>query len=310
MRCVLLSEILDLREYLSSVIDQLGEITFVDHRDGCTANDVHMAVAWHPPSDAFDNYPNLKAACSIGAGADSILNCASLRDDIDVVRVVDPAQAQMMSGFVLWNVIWHQRRFARYLAQQRDKIWLRPIQRDAKDVPVGILGYGEIGQRVADDLRMLGFPVSVWSRSKKPTPQGIAGFHGPSGLLAILPESEVLVNLLPLTQETQGILNGDLFEKMRRGGYLIHVGRGEHMVESDVLFALDNGQLSGASLDVFPSEPLGPEHPFWSHPNIIVTPHDACDVSLDAIKATVDATAIAVRTGKRPSQTVDRIRGY
>ncbi len=310
MRCVLLSETLDLRDYLSSVIDQLGDITFVDHHEGHTADGVHLAVAWHPPGNAFDHYPNLKAVCSIGAGADSILACPSLRDDIDVVRVVDPAQAQMMSGFVLWNVIWHQRRFATYLAQQRDKIWERLSQRDAKDVPVGILGYGEIGRRVADDLKMLGFPVGVWSRSEKPTPQGISGFHGAAGLVAMLPETEVLVNLLPLTWETQGILNSALFMKMRRGGYLIHVGRGEHMVEKDLLLALDNGQLSGASLDVFPSEPLAPEHPFWSHPGIIVTPHDACDVSMDAIKATVEATVDAVRTEKRPSDTVDRIRGY
>lgn len=310
MRCVLLSEILDLRDYLSSVIGQLVDITFIDHHEGRTADDVQLAVAWHPPSNAFGYYPNLKAVCSIGAGADSILACPSLRDDIDVVRVVDPAQAQMMSGFVLWNVIWHQRRFATYLAQQRDRIWLRPSQRDAKDVPVGILGYGEIGRCVAHDLRMLGFPVNVWSRSGKPAQQGISEFHGAAGLAAMLPETEVLVNLLPLTPATQGILNGDLFDKMRRGGYLVHVGRGEHMVEKDVLVALDSGQLSGASLDVFPTEPLDPDHPFWSHPGIIVTPHDACDVSMGAIKATVGATADAVRSGKRPSQTVDRERGY
>ncbi len=310
MRCVLLSDTLDMRDYLSGVIDQLGDITFVDHDGQRVEEDIHLALAWQPPANAFDFYPNLKVACSIGAGADSILACPSLRDDIDVVRVVDPAQAQMMSGFVLWNVIWHQRRFATYLAQQRDKIWLRLSQRDAKDVPVCILGYGEIGRRVADDLRMLGFPVSVWSRSEKSTPQGISGFHGPDGLDALLPETEVLVNLLPLTPETQGILNSDVFARMRHGGYLIHVGRGEHMVEQDLLLALDNGQLSGASLDVFPSEPLAPEHPFWSHPAIIVTPHDACDVSMDAIKATVEVTVDAVRSGKRPSHTVDRKRGY
>jgi glyoxylate/hydroxypyruvate reductase A len=126
----------------------------------------------------------------------------------------------------------------------------------------------------------------------------------------MLAETEVLVNLLPLTPETQGILNSALFTKMRRGGYLIHVGRGEHMIEKDVLLALDNGQLSGASLDVFPSEPLNPEHPFWSYPNIIVTPHDACDVSMEAIKMTIDATAAALRSGNRPLQTVDRTRGY
>lgn len=309
MRCVLLSETLDMRDYLSSILDQVSDLTFVDHEQRM-ADDVQLALAWQPPADAFDFYPNLKAVCSIGAGADSILTCPSLRDGIDVVRVVDPAQARMMSGFVLWNVIWHQRRFATYLAQQRDKIWQRPRQRDASEVPVGILGYGEMGRRAADDLRMLGFPVSVWSRGEKSTPAGISGFHGAGGLTAMLPETEVLVNLLPLTQETQGILNNSLFEKMRNGGYLIHVGRGEHMIEKDVLLALERGKLSGASLDVFPAEPLPPDHPFWSHPKIIMTPHDACDVSMDAIKATIDATASAVRTGKRPSHTVDRIRGY
>ena len=309
MRCVLLSETLDMRDYLSSVINQVDDVTFIDH-ELRTADDVQLALAWQPPANAFDFYPNLKVACSIGAGADSILACPSLRDGIDVVRVVDPAQARMMSGFVLWNVIWHQRRFATYLAQQRDRIWQRPRQRDASGAPVGILGYGEMGRRVANDLKALGFPVSVWSRSGKAAPPGISGFHGAEGLSAMLPETEVLVNLLPLTPETQGILNGDLFGKMRHGGYLIHVGRGEHMVEKDVLLALDSGQLSGASLDVFPVEPLPPAHPFWSHPNIIVTPHDACDVSFDAIKATIDATAAAVRAGSHPPHTVDRTRGY
>ncbi len=310
MRCVLLSDVLDMRDYLSSVIDQLGDIDFIDHDPACIDGDVHLALGWHPPSDAFDHYPNLKAVCSIGAGADSILVCPSLRDGIDVVRVVDPAQAQMMSGFVLWNVIWHQRRFATFLSQQREKIWLRVLQRAAKEVPVGILGYGEMGRRVADDLRMLGFPVNVWSRSAKPTPEGVSGFHGADGLTAMLPETEVLVNLLPLTSETHGILNSSVFASIRHGGYLIQLGRGEHMVENDVLSALDSGQLSGASLDVFLTEPLPPQHPFWSHPKIVVTPHDACDVSMDAIKATVDETANALRKGERPSNTVDRKRGY
>jgi glyoxylate/hydroxypyruvate reductase A len=310
MRCVLLSETLDLRDYLSGIIEQFDDIAFVDHHEGCKANDVHMALAWHPPADAFDFYPDLKAVCSIGAGADSILACPSLRSAIDVVRVVDPAQAQMMSGFVLWNVIWHQRRFGTYLAQQRDRIWRRPSQRDAKEVPVGILGYGEMGRRIADDLRMLGFPVSVWSRSEKASPPGISGFHGSGGLSALLVNTEVLVNLLPLTAETRGILDTTTFEKMRRGGYLIHVGRGEHLIENDLLLALDNGQLSGASLDVFHSEPLAPEHPFWSHPGILVTPHDACDVSMEAIRATVHATAEAVRDGRRPSYSIDRTLGY
>jgi glyoxylate/hydroxypyruvate reductase A len=311
MHCVLLSTTLDLRDYLAAEIAKLeGRVTFVDHLDAKAAADVRFAVAWHPPADAFDHYPNLQAACSIGAGADSILLCPSLRPDIEIVRVVEPAQAQMMSGFVLWHAVWHQRQFAAYLAQQRDKIWQRIGQRTAQEVPVGILGYGAIGARVAADLAMLGFPVKVWSRSAKPTSAGIVGFNGADGLHAMLDDTEIVVNLLPLTNETRNILNRDLFARMRRGGYLIQVGRGEHMVEQDLLDALDSGQLSGAALDVFLAEPLAPEHPLWTHPGVVLTPHDACDVSLVAVGDTIRATADALEAGVRPKDAIDRIRGY
>jgi glyoxylate/hydroxypyruvate reductase A len=310
LHCVLLSRTLNLRKHLASEIARLdGRITFVDHLDG-NAEHVTLAVAWNPPADAFDHYPNLKAVCSIAAGADSIVMNPSLRDGIEVVRVVEPAQAEMMSTFVIWHVIWHQRRFATYLAQQRDKVWKRLGQRTTQQVPVGILGYGAIGARVAADLAALGFPVKVWSRSAKPTPAGITGFHGANGLAAMLAETEILVNLLPLTSETTGILNAETFARMPRGGYLIQVGRGEHLVEADLLAALDSGQLSGASLDVFVGEPLKPDHPFWSHPGIMLTPHDACDVTLPAVGQTIWATAEAVQAGVRPKDAVDRGRGY
>jgi glyoxylate/hydroxypyruvate reductase A len=121
---------------------------------------------------------------------------------------------------------------------------------------------------------------------------------------------EILVNLLPLTAQTRGILNGDLFGRMRRGGYLIQVGRGEHLVDDDLLAALASGQLSGAALDVFHSEPLPRAHPFWSHPAIVLTPHDACDASMTAIGDTILATAEALQAGGRPPDLVDRARGY
>lgn len=309
--CVLLSRTLNLRKYLSDEIAKLeGKVTFVDHLDGTDPAAVGMAVGWHPHADAFDHYPNLKAACSIGAGADSILNCPSLRDGIDVVRVVEPAQAELMSGFVIWHVIYHQRQFGKYLQQQRDKHWQRVGQRTTQEVPIGILGYGAIGARVAADLAALGYPVKVWSRTAKPTTLGVTGFHGTDGLDRMLDGTEVLVNLLPLTVETRDILNAQLFAKMRRGGYLIQVGRGEHMVEQDLLDALASGQLAGASLDVFHAEPLSRDHVFWSHPQIVLTPHDACDVSMSAIGGTIRATAEAVQAGVMPKDSVDRARGY
>jgi glyoxylate/hydroxypyruvate reductase A len=311
MRCVLVSSCLDLRGYLGAEFMRVAErIEIVNHPHDGPATDVRLAVAWHPPDDAFEHYPNLQAVCSIGAGVDNILACPSLRPDIDVIRVVDPAQAQMMSGFVAWHVIGHQRRFAAYQAQQREGRWQRLGQRRAQDVPVGILGFGEIGRRVAADLALLGFPVMVWSRTAKPTPQGVRGFHGAAGFETMLGQTEVLVNLLPLTPETRDILNLKTFTRMHRGGYLIQVGRGEHLVEADLLAALENGQLSGAALDVFSTEPLAPRHPFWRHPRIVVTPHDACEVSVEAIGATFRATAEAIRAGQRPPHSIDRERGY
>ena len=311
MRCVLVSSSLDLRCYLGAKFMRAADrIEIVNHPHQGPATDIQLAVAWHPPDDAFDRYPNLKAVCSIGAGVDNILACPSLQPDVDVIKVVDPAQAQMMSGFVVWHVIGHQRRFSAYLAQQRDGRWQRLSQRRAQDVPVGILGYGEIGRRVAADLALLGFPVMVWSRTAKSTPQGVRGFDGAAGLEAMLGQTEILVNLLPLTPETRGILNSRTFARMYRGGYLIQVGRGEHLIEADLLAALESGQLAGAALDVFATEPLAPRHPFWRHPRIVITPHDACEVSVEAIGATFLATAEAVRAGQRPPHAVDRDRGY
>ncbi|HLG83335.1 MAG TPA: glyoxylate/hydroxypyruvate reductase A [Bradyrhizobium sp.] len=311
MRCVLVSSRLDLKYYLGPEISRIADrIEVVEHAADGAGDDVHLAIAWHPPDDAFTRYPNLRAVCSIGAGVDNIITCPSLKPHIDVIRVVDPGQAQMMSGFVAWHVIGHQRDFAGYRRQQREHLWQRRPQRSADGVPVGILGNGEIGRKVAADLVQLGFPVMCWSRTAKPGTGPVRGFHGAAGLAAMLERTEVLVNLLPLTPETRGILDRGVFTKMRRGGYLVQVGRGEHLVEADLLAAIDSGQLAGAALDVFATEPLPSAHPFWDHPNITVTPHDASDVSLRAVATTLVATADAIRAGVRPPHAIDRTRGY
>ena len=311
MRCALVSSRLDLKDYLGPEIHRFADrIEVIDHLADRVACDVRLAVAWHPPDDAFARYPNLQAVCSIGAGVDNIIACPSLKPHIDVIRVVDPGQAQMMSGFIAWHVIGHQRGFAHYRTQQRGHVWQRRPQRGADSVPVGILGNGAIGRKVAADLAQLGFPVMSWSRTEKPASGSLRAFHGPAGLSAMLQQTEVLVNLLPLTPETRGILNRDMFAAMRPGGYLVQVGRGEHLVEADLLAALDSGQLAGAALDVFATEPLPSVHPFWDHPKITVTPHDASDVSLRAVATTLVETADAIRAGIKPPHAIDRTRGY
>jgi len=311
MRCVLVSNRMDLRKFLGLELARIEDrVEVVDHRPSGTDTEVRMALAWHPPADAFEAYPNLQVVGSTGAGVDSILTCPSLRTGVDVVRVVDPAQAKMMAGFVVWHVINHQRRFATFQAQQREEVWRTLPQRAASSVPVGLLGFGAMGHAVATSLLSLGFPVMAWSRTAKPAFASVRTFHGSDGLTAMLRETEVLVNLLPLTAETVGILDRRVFGAMRRGGYLIQVGRGEHTVEDDLLAALDNGQLSGAALDVFNTEPLPKAHPFWHHPNVVVTPHDACDASPRAVADMLLAIAEAVQAGTCLPNAVDRARGY
>ncbi|MGY3473488.1 2-hydroxyacid dehydrogenase [Bradyrhizobium ottawaense] len=313
LRCALISSgvVVDWLHYLGEEASRVANrIEMLDHDNNCHA-DVHLAVVVsRPPDDAFSHYPNLKAVCSLGAGVEKVVGCPSLPAEVHVVRVVDARQAWMMSGFVARHAINHQRGFASYQAQQRKHIWQRRPQRGADNVPIGILGYGEIGRRVAADLTHLGFPVGCWSRSPKTISGPVRSHHGSAGLAAMLEETEVLVNLLPLTSETRGILNTHVFGKMRRGGYLIQVGRGEHLVEADLLEALKSGQLAGAALDVFATEPLPPIHPFWEHPKITITPHDASDVSAHAVATMLVETAEAIHAGERPPHAINRSRSY
>ncbi|KMO15908.1 hydroxyacid dehydrogenase [Methylobacterium platani JCM 14648] len=308
--CVLLSTTTDLRGLFGTALAGISDhVEILDH-PAPNPERVRLALGWRPPADALPQYPNLAALCSIAAGVDNLLACPGRPRDLPVVRVVDPDQARAMSGFVLWHVIGHQRRFAAYAANQRDRVWRRLYPRDASAVPVGILGYGQIGRRVAGDLAALGFPVRAWSRTPQGSGPGIAHRHGPDGLSAMLAGSEVLVNLLPLTAETRGLIDAALLSCLRPGGYLIQVGRGEHLVEADLLAALESGHLAGAALDVFAAEPLPAAHPFWDHPAIRVTPHEACEASPQAVARTLLAAAEAVRAGRVPPDAVDAARGY
>lgn len=308
--CVLLSATTDLRGLFGAALAEIADhVEIVDH-PAPNPERVRLALGWRPPADALARYPNLAALCSIAAGVDNLLACPGRPPDLPVVRVVDPDQARAMSGFVLWHVIGHQRRFAAYADNQRDRIWRRLYPRDASAVPVGILGYGKIGRRVAGDLAALGFPVRAWSRTPQTADPGVTHHHGPEGLAGMLGDTEVLVNLLPLTPETRSILDTRLFSSLRSGAFLIQVGRGEHLIEADLLAALESGHLAGAALDVFATEPLPPAHPFWDHPAIRITPHEACEASPQAVARTLLAAADAVREGRLPPDTVDATRGY
>ncbi|MGY2053056.1 2-hydroxyacid dehydrogenase [Methylobacterium sp. JK268] len=308
--CVLLSATLDLAALFGPVLAEVADVIEVVPHPAPDPAALRLALAWFPPADAFARYPNLEAVCSIAAGVDSLLASPGLPPDLPVVRVVDPEQARAMSCFVLWHVLGHLRRFRTFAENQARALWQPLGQRAAGEVTVGLLGAGRMGAQVGRDLAHLGFPVLAWSRSARPPEPGIVHRHGAEGLADLLARSDVLVNLLPLTPDTRGILNADLFRRMKPGATLVQVGRGDHLVEADLLAALDTGHLEAAALDVFSVEPLPPDHPFWHHPRILVTPHEACDASPAAVAAMLRDTAAAIATGNPIPNAVDRARGY
>lgn len=236
--------------------------------------DIDAALVWKPPSGLLASLPNLRMIATLGAGVDFLYADPTLPRHVPVVRLVDPYMSEAMSEYVLTQVLRLHRQDLVYLGQQRERSWCEQSQPNASERRVGILGLGELGGDAARKLAVLGFQVAGWSRRERRLP-GIATFHGQDGLSALARVSEILVCLLPLTPETEGVLNAGLFAQMPKGAAIINAARGGHLVEEDLIPALDSGQLSAAVLDVFREEPLPAEHPFWQHPRIIVTPHVA-----------------------------------
>jgi glyoxylate/hydroxypyruvate reductase A len=274
---------------------------------------IAYACVWMPPRGLLAGLPNLKAIVNLGAGADHLLADPGL-PDVPVSRVAHDDLTQRVTGYVVLHVLMHHRRQRLYDAQQHEKLWRAHHQPAAGDVAVGVMGLGAIGGEAADALWRLGFKVAGWSRTAKDV-LGIETFHGQAGLDAFLARTEILVCLLPRTRETEGILNLALFRKLKRdgaagGAFLINAGRGPLQVDADIVAALDEGALAGATLDVFAQEPLPPESPLWSHPKVTVTPHNAGDVAPAVFAPHVIEQIERFERGLPMENTVDRVRGY
>ncbi|HML09612.1 MAG TPA: glyoxylate/hydroxypyruvate reductase A [Stellaceae bacterium] len=270
---------------------------------------ISYALAWHPAPGLLASLPNLRLILSLGAGVDHILRDPLLPLGVPIVRLVDPYMTQAMSEYVALQVLRLHRQDFAYRAQQAMGEWRELTQNNAAERTVGILGFGQLGQDAARLLKAIGFDVAGWSRSGRTVP-GFVTFGGVAGLDALLRRSEILVSLLPMTPETEGVLNADLFARLPRGAGLVNAGRGRQLVEVDLLAALDSGQLSAAVLDVFRDEPLPPGHLFWRHPRIIVTPHVAAETHPPTASA-IYAQAIADFEAGRPvANVIDPQRGY
>lgn len=306
---VTLSETFDLVTNLAEAHDP--RVRLVRPGDVEDPGAVTCALAWRPAADAFDPYPNLKMVSSIAAGVDSIISCPSLPADATVTRIRDEEQARMMAGFAAWHVAYHHRRMGDYLANQKTHSWDRTFRpRMASTIPVGILGFGLMGQQTARVLTAMGYKVLAASRSGGTEMEGVEIFSGPEAIAEVASRSDILVNLLPLTDQTRDVLDAAMFARMPEGAVLVQLGRGEHLVEDDLLAALDSGHLAAASLDVFRQEPLPEDSPFWDHPGIVLTPHKASDTTRDEILRQLADNYAALIQGRIPPGAVDRSAGY
>ena len=266
------------------------------------------AVVWAPPQQFLDEQPRLKALFNIGAGVDALLQL-KLPPAARIVRLDDAGMSVQMAEYVCHAVIRHFREFDGYEADVSRGKWSFRKPHSRIDFPVGVLGLGVLGERVAQALRVFEFPVHGWSRSAK-TLEGVVCHSGPDRLDSFLGQCRVLVNLLPLTPETRDILNRRTLSLLKPGGYLINVARGAHLVEADLIELLDSGHLAGAMLDVFRTEPLPASHPFWQHPKIRITPHTSARTLRTESIAQIAGKIAALERGETVAGVVDPARGY
>jgi len=278
-----------------------------------SASDIHYAAVWKPAPGQLTQYPNLRAIFNLGAGVDALLADPTI-PAVPVVRMTVADLAGRMTEYVTLHVLLHHRQELHLRSAQRDKRWEPRLQWPARQVTVGIMGYGTLGRDAAGVLRSLGFRIVAWGRTERDR-EDIEYFHGSEQIDAFLSKTHILVCLLPLTPATRGILNRNLFYQLSRESplgapILINAGRGGLQNEPDILRSLEDGTLGAASLDVFSIEPLPPDSPLWIHPKIVITPHNAADTDPDTISRFIAGQIAAFELTGALENIVDRRRGY
>jgi len=266
------------------------------------------AVVWAPPQQFMDEQPGLKALFNIGAGVDALLKLR-LPPNALVVRLDDAGMAVQMAEYVCHAVIRHFREFDGYEADTAAGRWGYRKPRLRSDYPIGVMGLGVLGERVARALAQFEFPINGWSRSPKAI-GGLRAFAGAGQFNDFLAASRVLVNLLPLTPDTANVINQDTLARLQPGAYVINVARGAHLVDEDLLAAIDSGHVAGATLDVFRTEPLPAGHAFWTHPRITVTPHTSARTLREESVAQIARKMVALEHGEAVAGVVNPGRGY
>ena len=281
----------------------------VRDRTSVPDNDIDVALVANPPADALRGLAGLRLVQSLWAGVDGLLADASLPVEVALARMVDPSMNEAMAQTALWAVLALHRGFFACAGQQQRAEWRPQPQRRADEVNVAVLGLGQMGRAAAQRLAANGYRVTGWSTQATPL-AGITTHAGPAALGPVLQAAQIVVNLLPLTPATRGLLNRQRLATLARGAGLVNLARGAHVVEADLLEALDNGHLGHAVLDVFHTEPLPATHPFWRHPKVSVLPHIAAQTDPRSAARMAAANVLALREGRPLENVVDRVRGY
>lgn len=308
MSILLVAQDRDMHPFRNAILN-LDPNTDIDiWPDPVNRSRVQFAVAWDHPHDVWKSYPNLKVISSLGAGVDHLLKDRSIPENIRLTRVVVPSLADQMCDYVLSAVLNILRHSEFYRNQQNESVWkVKPaFQKD--ELSVGIMGLGELGKATAERFLKNGFKVTGWAQTEKKIP-GVTTFTS-KDLAGFLNRSNILVNLLPLTPQTEGILDLELFKQLKKPSFLINVARGEHLIEEDLLYALDTDLIQHAVLDVFSFEPLPESHSFWGREKITITPHIASVTDPDEVAVLLLENYKRTLSGLDLLNEVDREQGY
>jgi glyoxylate/hydroxypyruvate reductase A len=285
------------------------EIAFRPHDPGQDVSDIPYCLVWRAAPGLWPAMTSLKIVFGLGAGVERLLADPDFPRNVPLVRMVEPELTRGMVEYVLWQCLFHHRKVWELEAAQSCAAW-RPHTYPAPwDRTIGIMGLDELGAAAAAKLAEFGFKVRGWSRSPKSLPK-VQSFAGPDQLPAFLAGTEILVCLLPLTPETRGILNASLFAQLPHGASIINAARGGHLVEDDLSAAMASGQVHAATLDVFQTEPLPQDHPFWSTERLYITPHNASVTDPRSAAWRIARQIAKFEAGEALDNVVDRARGY
>ena len=298
-----------IKPWKNAIKENDPNITVEIYPDDTEREKTQFVLVFRAPENAFENYPNLKVIASMAAGINHIKDNHKLPENVIVTKANDPLHKGDIADFVLALTLSYMRRLPVYFQQKKQVIWEAHSYQRPEETTIGIMGIGSIGQTIGKLMLKNDFKVTGWSRSEKHIDH-IKTFHGDTQRVDFLKTADILICTLPLTDETEGILNAEVFDNLPKGSYLINIGRGQQLVEADLLASIENRQLSGAALDVFSDEPLPKNHPFWKNEKIMITPHTAGNIHPESAVKKVLHNYKAMKNGEELVDVVDIEKGY